>query len=130
MRSGQFLASNQADTPLPVASLIKLLAAQTAYVAGQPTRVVVAPPGLLVDPEESRIGITEGQELPRDLLIRAMLIVSANDAARALALDIAGGEAQFAEQMNQMAAALGLTNTHAVNATGSTPRVSTRRRAT
>ncbi len=118
MRSGQFLASNQADTPLPVASLVKLLAAQTAYVAGQPTRVVVAPPGLLIDPEESRIGITEGQELPRDLLIRAMLIVSANDAARLLALDIAGGEAQFAEQMNQMAGALGLTNTHAVNATG------------
>ncbi len=61
----------------------------------------MAPPGLLVDPDESRIGITEGQELPRDLLIRAMLIVSANDAARALALDIAGGEEQFAEQMNR-----------------------------
>jgi D-alanyl-D-alanine carboxypeptidase len=118
MRSDQFLASNQADTPLPVASLIKLLAAQTAYAAGQPTRVVVAPPGLIIDPEESRIGINEGQELQRDLLIRAMLIVSANDAARALAIDIAGGEAQFAERMNEMAGALGLTNTRAVNVTG------------
>ena len=118
MRSGQFLASSQADTPLPVASLIKLLAAQTAYVAGQPTKVVVAPPGLIIDPEESRIGIDEGQELQRDLLIRAMLIVSANDAARMLALDIAGGEAQFAEQMNQMAGALGLANTRAANVTG------------
>jgi serine-type D-Ala-D-Ala carboxypeptidase (penicillin-binding protein 5/6) len=47
-----------------------------------------------------------------------MLIVSANDAARMLALDIAGGEAQFADLMNQNAANLGLTNTHAVNATG------------
>ena len=118
MRSGQFLASSQADTPLPVASLIKLLAAQTAYAAGQPTKVVVAPPGLIIDPEESRIGINEGQELQRDLLIRAMLIVSANDAARMLALDIAGGEAQFAEQMNQMAGALGLANTRAANVTG------------
>jgi D-alanyl-D-alanine carboxypeptidase len=118
MRSGQFLAASQADTPLPVASLIKLLAAQTAYAAGQPTKVVVAPPGLILDPEESRIGIDEGQELQRDLLIRAMLIVSANDAARMLALDIAGGEAQFAEQMNQMAGALGLANTRAVNVTG------------
>ena len=118
MRSGQFLTSSQADTPLPVASLIKLLTAQTAYAVGQPTKVVVAPPGLLIDPEESRIGINEGQELQRDLLVRAMLIVSANDAARMLAIDIAGGEAQFAEQMNQMAAALGLTNTRAVNVTG------------
>ena len=118
MRSGQFLASDQTDAQLPVGSLIKLLSAQTAYVAGQPTKVVVAPAGLLIDDEESRIGINEGQELPRDLLIRAMLIVSANDAARALAIDIAGGEAQFAELMNQQAAALGLTNTHAVNPTG------------
>ena len=47
-----------------------------------------------------------------------MLIVSANDAARLLALDIAGGEAPFAELMNQQAANLGLTNTHAVNASG------------
>lgn len=118
MRSGQFLASNQPDAQLPVGSVIKLLAAQTAYNAGQPTRIVTAPPGLIVDPEESRIGIYDGQELPRDLLIRAMLIVSANDAARMLAIDISGGEAQFAEAMNQTAAAMGLTNTHAVNATG------------
>ncbi len=73
---------------------------------------------MIIDPEESRIGIDEGQELQRDLLIRAMLIVSANDAARMLALDIAGGEAQFAEQMNQMAGALGLANTRAANVTG------------
>ncbi len=47
-----------------------------------------------------------------------MLIVSANDAARALAIDIAGGEAQFAERMNETAAALGLADTRAVNVTG------------
>lgn len=117
-RTGTMLASSQADVPLPVASLMKLLVAQTAYAAGAPTKIVIAPPGLLIDDAESRIGITEGQELPRDLLIRAMLIVSANDAARLLALDIAGGEAQFAELMNQQAANLGLTNTHAVNASG------------
>ena len=34
--------------------------AQTAYAAGDPVKVVVAPPGLIVDPEESRIGIGEG----------------------------------------------------------------------
>ena len=93
MRSGQFLTAGQQDTPLPVGSLIKLLAAQTAYAAGDPVKTVIAPAGLIVDPEESQIGIREGQELSRDLLVRAMLIVSANDAARLLALDIAGGEA-------------------------------------
>ena len=69
MRRGGFLpASNNADAQLPVGSLIKLLTAQTAYAAGNPVKVVAAPPGLIVDPEESRIGITDGQELPRDLL--------------------------------------------------------------
>jgi D-alanyl-D-alanine carboxypeptidase (penicillin-binding protein 5/6) len=119
MRLGGFLpATSNADAQLPVGSVIKLLAAQTAYAAGNPVKVVVAPPGLLSDPEESSIGIFEGQELSRDLLVRAMLIVSANDAARMLALDIAGGEAPFAELMNQQAANLGLANTHAVNVTG------------
>ena len=118
MRSGQFLGGAEQDTPLAVGSLMKLLAAQTAYAAGDPVKVAVAPPGLIVDPEESRIGIGEGQELSRDLLVRAMLIVSANDAARMLAIDIAGGEAQFADLMNQQAANLGLANTHAVNVTG------------
>jgi serine-type D-Ala-D-Ala carboxypeptidase (penicillin-binding protein 5/6) len=118
MRSGQFLTGQEQDTPLAVGSLMKLLAAQTAYAAGDPVKVAIAPPGLIVDPEESRIGIGEGQELSRDLLVRAMLIVSANDAARMLAIDIAGGEPQFAEMMNQTAAAMGLANTHAVNVTG------------
>jgi D-alanyl-D-alanine carboxypeptidase (penicillin-binding protein 5/6) len=118
MRSGQFLGGAEQDTPLAVGSLMKLLTAQAAYAAGDPVKVAIAPAGLIVDPEESRIGIAEGQELSRDLLVRAMLIVSANDAARMLALDVAGGEAQFADLMNQQAAGLGLTNTHAVNVTG------------
>ena len=48
-----------------------------------------------------------------------MLVVSANDAARALAIDIAGSEAGVRRRiMNQRAAALGLANTTAVNVTG------------
>ncbi len=118
MRAGAFLLGNQQDAPLPVGSLMKLVAAQTAYAAGNPVKVATAPAGLIIDPAESRIGIFEGQQLSRDLLVRAMLIVSANDAARMLAIDVAGGEAQFADLMNQTAAALGLANTHAVNVTG------------
>jgi D-alanyl-D-alanine carboxypeptidase len=118
MRDGKVLLANHQDSPLAVGSLMKLLAAQTAYAAGSPVKVVTAPAGLIVDPAESRIGIFEGQQLSRDLLVRAMLIVSANDAARMLAIDIAGGEAQFAGLMNRTATALGLKHTHAVNATG------------
>lgn len=118
MRSGEQLAAQEADTRLAVGSLMKLLAAQVAYDAGDPTKILTAPEGLVISPEESVIGIFTGQELARDLLIRAMLKVSANDAARMLAIDIAGSEAAYAEVMNATAANLGLANTRAVNVTG------------
>lgn len=117
-RSGTFLAQSEADAPRPVGSLMKLLTAYVAYNAGNPTRVIPAPDGLVLSEDESTIGIRPGQELARDLLIRAMLKASANDAARMLALDIAGSEAAFAELMNAAAVQLNLPNTRAVNVTG------------
>jgi D-alanyl-D-alanine carboxypeptidase (penicillin-binding protein 5/6) len=97
---------------------MKLLNAVVAYEAGQPDKDVVSPDGLAGGKGESVIGIGAGQVLSRSLLIRAMLKVSANDAARLLAIDIAGSEDAYATMMNDAAASLGLTNTHAVNATG------------
>lgn len=116
--TGEMLASNDADRRLAVGSLIKLLNAAVAYDAGDAQTTVVAPDGLRVDVDESVIGIGVGQVISREVLIRAMLKVSANDAARLLALDIGGSEQRYAELMNDAAQALGLTNTHAVNATG------------
>jgi D-alanyl-D-alanine carboxypeptidase (penicillin-binding protein 5/6) len=119
MRSGRILAQSEGDAQRPVGSLMKLLTAQVAYDAGQPIKVVTAPnEGLVVDADESVINIQGGQQLSRELLVRAMLKASANDAARLLAFDVAGSEAAFAELMNAKAAELGLANTHAVNATG------------
>lgn len=118
-RRNVYLDQSAADTPVPVGPLMKLLTAQTAYDAGQTTKVIVAPDsGLIAGDGEISIGIRPGQELARDLVTRAMLKAGADDAARMLALDIAGSEAAFAEMMNATAAAMGLTATRAVNATG------------
>jgi len=92
----------------------------TSYVvmqAGDPTKVVTVPK-LEVDISESSIGLYEGEQLPRDVLFRAMIIVSANDAARTLALDIGGTTEGFVTMMNNAAAQLGLTNTVAANPIG------------
>lgn len=115
--NGRWLAASEADTPLAVGSLMKLLTAYVVMQAGDPTHVVTVP-DLRTDPTESSIGLYAGEQLPRDLLVRAMLIVSANDAARALAIDLAGSEEAFAAQMNAAAAALGLTGTAAANPVG------------
>jgi D-alanyl-D-alanine carboxypeptidase (penicillin-binding protein 5/6) len=117
-RSGRRLAAANADERLPVGSLMKLLNAYVAYRAGDPEKVVVAPRGIGGAADESVIGIDPGDALTRRILIRAMLKVSANDAARLLALDIAGSEKRYAEMMNDAAAELGLHDTHAANASG------------
>ena len=116
--AGRLLATSGADDRLPVGSLMKLLNASVAYRAGEPDRVVIAPHGLAGGADESVIGIGAGQATTRGVLIRAMLKVSANDAARLLALDIAGSEQRYVEMMNDAAAELGLGDTHAANASG------------
>jgi D-alanyl-D-alanine carboxypeptidase (penicillin-binding protein 5/6) len=116
--AGRPLASSHAGDRLPVGSLMKLLNAYVAYRAGQPEKAVVAPDGLGGGADESVIGIGAGQAITRSVLIRAMLKVSANDAARLLALDIAGSEDRYATMMNDAAADLALVDTHAANASG------------
>lgn len=115
--AGTWLAGSEADTPLAVGSVMKLLTAYVVMQAGDPTHIVTVPQ-LQIDPMESAIGLYPGEQLQRDLLVRAMLIVSANDAARALAIDLAGSEEAFAARMNDAAAALGMSGTVAANPVG------------
>ena len=96
---------------------MKLLTAYVVMQAGDPTHVATVP-AMQLDPAESAIGLYEGQRLQRDVLLRAELIVSANDAARTLALDVGGSEEGFVAMMNQAAQALGMVNTVAVNSVG------------
>lgn len=115
--SGKVLAGSNADQQLAVGSLMKMLTAYVVMQAGEPDRVVTVPQ-LDVIKDESIIGLAKGMRYDRALLLRAMLVVSAGDAAEALAIDVAGSEAAFVDQMNQAAAGLGLTDTVAANETG------------
>jgi D-alanyl-D-alanine carboxypeptidase (penicillin-binding protein 5/6) len=115
--TGAWLAVEHADAPLPIGSIMKLLTTYVVDRAGNPTKVVTVPP-LRLDPKESAIGLYPGERLPRDVLVRAMLIVSASDAARALAVDVGGTEANFVDMMNRAASELGLRDTVAANPMG------------
>jgi D-alanyl-D-alanine carboxypeptidase (penicillin-binding protein 5/6) len=66
----------------------------------------------------SRMFIEVGKRVPVEKLLPGMIIQSGNDASVALAEHVAGTEATFAEIMNQLAAELGMTNTHYQNSTG------------
>lgn len=113
----RWLAGQGLDDQLAVGSIMKLLTARVVMQAGDPGRVVTVP-DLQLDPMESNIALAPGEQFPRDVLLRAMLIVSANDAARVLARDVGGDESTFVAMMNDAAEALGLTGTVAANPTG------------
>ncbi len=115
--TGATLAASDADAELPVASIFKLLTAYVVMQAGDPAKVVTVPALQLVD-GESQIYLRPGEQFPRDLLLRAMLIVSAGDAAETLAVDVAGSNDAFVDQMNAAARSLGLSHTVAANPEG------------
>jgi serine-type D-Ala-D-Ala carboxypeptidase (penicillin-binding protein 5/6) len=115
--TGKVLAGSNVDQQLAVGSLMKLLTAYVVMQAGEPTKTVVVPE-LDVVQDESIIGLAPGMRYQRDLLLRALLVVSAGDAAQALAIDVAGSEEAFVDQMNKAAAELGLADTVAANETG------------
>jgi D-alanyl-D-alanine carboxypeptidase (penicillin-binding protein 5/6) len=115
--TGEPLASYNADQPRPVASLAKLMTARLVLDAGPLERTATVPP-LHIAADESQAGLEPGDRVSRDELLRAMLVASANDAARTLAVDVAGDESRFVDMMNAEAAAAGLDATRYANPTG------------
>ena len=115
--TGEPLASLNADQPRPVASLTKLMTARLVLDAGQLAHTATVPP-LQVSGDESLAGLEPGDHVSRGELLQAMLVASANDAARTLAVDVAGSEHRFVRMMNDEAAAAGLHATRYANSDG------------
>ncbi|QTF91451.1 D-alanyl-D-alanine carboxypeptidase family protein, partial [Halomonas sp. BM-2019] len=120
--SGRVLVEHNADERLPPASLTKLM---TAYlVERELDRGNIAMDDMVRVSENAwRTGGSkmfievDTQVSVRDLLY-GIIISSGNDASVAVAEHLAGGEAPFADLMNQHATRLGLHNTNFTNATG------------
>lgn len=66
----------------------------------------------------SQIWLREGEKMTVRDLIKAVCVVSGNDAAVALGEHLAGSEDAFVEKMNARAQELGMLDTHFVNCTG------------
>jgi D-alanyl-D-alanine carboxypeptidase (penicillin-binding protein 5/6) len=123
--TGEILFEKNPHQQLPPASITKMmvmLLVMEAVEAGEIklSDVVVA------TPEAARMGgsqiwLEPGEEMTVAELLKAVSIVSANDASYALAEHVAGSHEVFVEKMNQRARELGLTNTRYVNATGLEP---------
>ncbi|WP_376717186.1 D-alanyl-D-alanine carboxypeptidase family protein [Halomonas piscis] len=120
--SGHILARQNADKRLPPASLTKLM---TAYLVERELNQGSIEPDDKVNVSEkawrtggSKMFIEVGNQVSVEKLLHGIVIVSGNDASVAMAEHLAGGEAQFADLMNQHASRLDMENTHFKNATG------------
>ena len=114
---GTTVWSHQADQKLPPASLTKVMTALLVLERANLGAVVTVKP-TIVEETGTRLKLRPGDQLLVRDLLAAMLIESANDAARALAEHLSGTEARFVALMNQRAAQLGLKNTHYTNSAG------------
>ena len=107
--SGRVVSAKNADQPRQAASLQKLVTALVIAEAGNlDKRVTVTAKD--ADCPRTRLPKSVGGTYTRRELLQAMLVVSANDAARALARDNSGSEAAFGAKMTAMARRLGATN--------------------
>ncbi len=107
--SGRVVAAKNPNQPRQAASLQKLVTALVIAEAGnlgKPVTLTAAD----ADCPRTRLPNSVGGTYTRSELLQAMLVVSANDAARALARDNSGSEAAFGAKMTAMARRLGATN--------------------
>ena len=111
------LFSKDSKKRLPMASTTKIMTAIVALEWGNPNELVTIPKEA-VGIEGSSCYLKEGEQFSLRSLLYALLLQSANDAATAIALHIAGSIEGFALLMNCKAAELGLTNTHFDNPHG------------
>ncbi|MBM3146656.1 MAG: D-alanyl-D-alanine carboxypeptidase, partial [Actinobacteria bacterium] len=102
---------------VPMASTTKIMTARLALQSLDPRQDVVVPP-LDMRWDEMDVNLSPGQVLPVEKLMEALLVASGGDAARTLAVAVAGSEKAFVEQMNREAQELGLDDTHYANSHG------------
>ena len=102
---------------LPMASTTKIMTALVA-IENLPLSTVVNIPAAAVGIEGSSVYLCEGEHQTLESLLYALMLESANDAATAIAIEVAGSVEKFAVMMNERAAVLGLCDTHFVNPHG------------
>jgi D-alanyl-D-alanine carboxypeptidase len=117
--SGALLYGRDPHRHLAPASLTKIF---TALVALKNTQDLQKPITVQFDSTElvdsTLMGIKPGETYTMEDLLYGLMLPSGNDAALAIANQIAGSEDQFATMMNAEASALGLTDSHFVDAHG------------
>ncbi len=117
LNSGRVLYEHDAGKRMSPASLTKIMSALVILERGQLDDLVTISPNA-ARAHKTHLRVKAGQVFRLEDLLKAMLIVSANDACLAAVEHVGGDEAQFVDFMNAKAEELGLADTHFSNGCG------------
>ncbi|MEQ1528841.1 MAG: serine hydrolase [Methylococcales bacterium] len=119
---GSILYEQQANQAWFPASLTKVMTLYMAFDALKSGRISLydemSASGHAAAQPQSKLGLRRGEYITVENAILAVITRSANDAAVVLAERLGGTEENFAIKMTAKAHALGMHNTHFMNATG------------
>ncbi len=117
LRSGRILFEHEPEKRLSPASLTKIMSALVILEKGHLDDLVTISRNAAHAPK-THLRLKTGEVFRLGDLLKAMMMVSANDACLAAAEHVGGDEEQFVLLMNAKAKALGLSGTHFSNGCG------------
>lgn len=115
--NGEVLYEKQGYTSAYPASTTKIMTAIVALERAEDINEIVTV-GDDVESRGSKMNLSRREQIPLIDLLYGLMLISGNDAAKAIAEHIAGSVTDFAQLMNAKARELGMNNTNYVNANG------------
>lgn len=120
--TGTVLFDKKADEKMPTSSMSKMMTMYLVFDALKQGKLhlndTIPVSKHAWQAEGSRMFLDVGSMVKVEDAIRGVVVQSGNDASIALAEAVSGTEEIFANRMNEMAAKIGLHDSHFVNATG------------
>ena len=112
LKTGKVLWARNPDLQRPIASLTKMMTALLVARTDPPNgRVKISRNAAHTQGSATGL-LPRGKKVPLEALLKALILISANDAAVALAEHDGGSVPHFIKEMNEQARSMGLTCTH------------------
>jgi len=122
VNSGQVVFEQNADVPIPPASLTKLMTLNLAFDAADDAFISLDDEVRVSEKawktKGSRMFLEVGKTVPLETMLKGIAVVSANDACVAVSEHISGVEEVFADRMNEKADLVGMDSSLFKNSHG------------
>ncbi|MGN0531921.1 MAG: D-alanyl-D-alanine carboxypeptidase family protein [Eubacterium sp.] len=116
--TGYVFYEKSMDAPLPIASTTKIMTCLLACESGKLDKMVKVNKSMLDGVEGTMIYLKVGDCISLYDLVQGAMLASGNDAAKSIAVFLAGSEDKFCHIMNRRAVELGMKNTEFRSASG------------